>query len=90
MLSPRGGNAPNVVPDFAEVYYYARHLTRREVKLEMFLTVLLTLPKVLLLGTGTTMDYEMIGVELMSLLHIETLQKRVHKNLETSRRLFLL
>ena len=27
----RGGEAPNVVPDFAEVYYYSRHPKRDEV-----------------------------------------------------------
>jgi aminobenzoyl-glutamate utilization protein B len=34
------------------------------------------------MGTGTTMEYEMIG-GTHELLHIESLQKRVHKNLET-------
>jgi aminobenzoyl-glutamate utilization protein B len=28
----RGGEAPNVVPAFAEVYYYARHPSRAVVK----------------------------------------------------------
>ena len=27
----RGGEAPNVVPDFAEVYYYSRHPKRDKV-----------------------------------------------------------
>ena len=26
----RGGNAPNVVPDFAEVYYYVRHFSNQK------------------------------------------------------------
>ena len=34
------------------------------------------------LGTGTTMDYEMIG-GTHDLLYVPTLQKRVHKNFQT-------
>jgi aminobenzoyl-glutamate utilization protein B len=75
----RGGNAPNVVPDFAEVYYYARHPMRDEV-VNVFDRIV-DAAKGAAIGTGTNMDYEIIsGVH--ELLHIETLQKRVHKNLE--------
>lgn len=76
----QGGNAPNVVPDFAEVYYYARHLTRSEV-VSVFDRIV-DAAKGAAMGTGTTMEYEMIG-GTHELLHIESLQKRVHKNLET-------
>ena len=76
----QGGNAPNVVPDFAEVYYYARHLTRSEV-VNVFDRIV-DAAKGAALGTGTTMEYEMIG-GTHELLHIESLQKRMHKNLET-------
>src|SRR5210317_43773 len=76
----QGGNAPNVVPDFAEVYYYARHLTRSEV-VKVFDRIV-DAAKGAALGTGTTMEYEMIG-GTHELLYIESLQKRVHKNLET-------
>ena len=75
----RGGNAPNVVPDFAEVYYYARHKKRDEV-IKIFDRIV-NAAQGAAIGTGTKMDYEIIsGVH--ELLHIESLQKRVHKNLE--------
>ncbi|MGA0895915.1 MAG: amidohydrolase [Flavobacteriaceae bacterium] len=76
----QGGNAPNVVPDFAEVYYYARHLTRDEV-VRVFDRIV-DAAKGAAIGTGTTMEYEMIG-GTHELLHIESLQKKMHKNLET-------
>src|SRR5210317_2470895 len=76
----RGGEAPNVVPNFAEVYYYARHKTRDEV-VKVFDRIV-NAAKGAALGTGTTMEYEMIG-GTHELLYIESLQKRVHKNLET-------
>ena len=75
----QGGQAPNVVPDFAEVYYYARHKTRDEV-VSVFDRIVNT-AKGAALGTGTRMEYEMIG-GTHELLHIEGLQKLMHKNLE--------
>lgn len=75
----KGGEAPNVVPDFAEVYYYSRHTTRDEV-IKVFDRIV-NAAKGAALGTGTTMDYEMIG-GTHELLHIESLQKQVYKNLE--------
>ncbi len=75
----KGGEAPNVVPAFAEVYYYSRH-TRRDEVIKVFDRIV-NAAKGAALGTGTTMDYEMIG-GTHELLHIETLQKQVHKNLE--------
>ena len=74
----RGGEAPNVVPDFAEVYYYARHKTRDEV-IRVFDRIV-NAAKGAALGTGTTMDYEMIG-GTHELLYVPILQQRVHKNL---------
>ena len=75
----RGGNAPNVVPDFAEVYYYARHQKRDEVR--NIFNRIVNAAKGAAIGTETTMDYEVIsGVH--ELLHIESLQKRMHENLE--------
>ena len=76
----KGGEAPNVVPDFAEVYYYARHSTRNEV-VNIFDRIV-NAAKGAALGTGTSMEYEMIG-GTHELLHNEILQKIVHKNLET-------
>ncbi|MDA9892526.1 amidohydrolase [Flavobacteriaceae bacterium] len=75
----QGGKAPNVVPDFAEVYYYARHSTRDEV-VNVFDRIV-NAAKGAALGTGTTMEYEMIG-GTHELLHNEILQQLVHKNLE--------
>ncbi len=54
-----GGKAPNVVPDFAEVFYYVRHPKREEV-VSIFAR-LVNIAKGAALGTETTMDYEIIG-----------------------------
>lgn len=54
-----GGKAPNVVPDFAEVYYYVRHPNRDMVK-SIFERVVKAAQGAAM-GTGTTMDYEIIG-----------------------------
>lgn len=73
-----GGKAPNVVPDFAEVYYYARH-NSRDVVIDIFERIVKAAEGAAL-GTGTTMDYETInGVH--ELLPNLTLQKRMHENL---------
>src|SRR3954468_4457265 len=55
----RGGAAPNIVPDFAEVYYYARHPNMRV--LDGIWERIVNAAKGAALGTGTTMDVEMIG-----------------------------
>ncbi|WP_291967106.1 amidohydrolase [Maribacter sp.] len=73
-----GGKAPNVIPDFAEVYYYARH-NRRDVVIEIF-DRMVKAAEGAALGTGTTMDYEMIG-GTHELLPNLTLQKVMHDNL---------
>ncbi|WP_027075377.1 amidohydrolase [Maribacter antarcticus] len=73
-----GGKAPNVVPDFAEVYYYARHNTR-DVVIDIF-DRMVKAAEGAALGTGTTMDYEMIG-GTHELLPNLTLQKLMHDNL---------
>src|SRR5450432_447186 len=54
-----GGKAPNVVPDFAEVYYYVRH-PRREDVVSIFDRVVKAAEGAAM-GTGTTVDYEIIG-----------------------------
>ena len=76
----RGGEAPNVVPDFAEVYYYSRHSKRGEV-IKLFDRIVKAAEGAAM-GTGTTMDYEMIG-GTHDLLYVPSLQKRVHKNFQT-------
>ena len=65
-----GGAAPNVVPEFAEVYYYVRHPDPR-VMLGLFDRVVKA-AEAGALGTGTTMDYEVIH-GTYSLLQNETL-----------------
>lgn len=73
-----GGKAPNVVPNFAEVYYYARH-NNRDVVIDIFDRIVKAAEGAAL-GTGTTMDYEMIG-GTHELLPNLTLQKTMHDNL---------
>jgi aminobenzoyl-glutamate utilization protein B len=72
-----GGEAPNVVPDFAEVYYYSRHPKRDKV-IALFDRIVKT-AEAAALGTGTKMEYEMIG-GTHDLLHVPTLQRMVHRN----------
>jgi aminobenzoyl-glutamate utilization protein B len=55
----RGGAAPNVVPDFAEAYYYARHPDMRI--LDGIWERIIAAAKGAALGTGTTMDFEVDG-----------------------------
>jgi aminobenzoyl-glutamate utilization protein B len=54
----KGGEAPNVVPAFAEVYYYIRHPEMDVVK-DIFNRVVKAAEGAAM-GTGTTMDYEVI------------------------------
>lgn len=55
----QGGKAPNVVPDFAEVYYYVRH-PNREVVRQIFERVVKA-SQGAAMGTETRTDYETIG-----------------------------
>lgn len=73
-----GGKAPNVVPDFAEVYYYARH-NQRNMVIDIFDRIVKAAEGAAL-GTGTRMDYEMIG-GTHELLPNLTVQKTMHDNL---------
>lgn len=54
-----GGKAPNVVPDFAEVYYYARHNDMRV--LDDVWERIQNAAQGAALGTGTTMELQMTG-----------------------------
>jgi aminobenzoyl-glutamate utilization protein B len=74
----RGGEAPNVVPAFAEVFYYVRHPEMNMVK-EIFERVAKAAEGAAL-GTGTTMDYEVIH-GAFNLLPNETLARLMDKNL---------
>ncbi len=74
-----GGSAPNVVPDFAEVYYYVRHPDP-----EMVRSIFERVAKAAegaALGTGTEMTYEVIGGSY-SRLSVESLQREVYENLQ--------
>ncbi|MDA8568890.1 amidohydrolase [Flavobacteriaceae bacterium] len=73
-----GGKAPNVVPDYAEVYYYARH-NKRDVVMDLF-DRMVKAAEGAALGTGTTMDYEIIG-GTHELLPNLSLQEMVHNKL---------
>jgi aminobenzoyl-glutamate utilization protein B len=74
-----GGKAPNVVPDFAEVYYYVRNPSRDLVR-SIFDRVVKAADGAAM-GTGTTMDYEIIGGTYDLLLN-KTLAEVMQKNLE--------
>ena len=74
-----GGKAPNVVPEFAEVYYYIRH-PRREDAATIFDRVVKAANGAAT-GTETTMDYEIIGGTHDLLLN-KTLSEAMQKNLE--------
>ena len=74
----RGGEAPNVIPDFAEVFYYVRHPNMAMVA-ENFERVV-KCAEGAALGTGTTMDYEVIH-GAYNLLPNVTLSEVMHENL---------
>ena len=74
----RGGEAPNVIPDFAEVFYYVRHPDMAMVA-ENFARVV-KCAEGAALGTGTTMDYEVIH-GAYNLLPNVTLSEVMHQNL---------
>ena len=75
----KGGLAPNVVPDDAEVYYYVRHPQMNVVD-ELFQRVV-KIAEGAALGTETGMTYEVMHGNY-SLMPNDTIQKIVHRNLE--------
>ena len=74
-----GGKAPNVVPDFAEVYYYVRNPERANT-VSIFDRVVKAAEGAAM-GTGTKMDYEIIG-GTHDLLINKTLAQNMQGNLE--------
>ena len=76
----KGGLAPNVVPDLAEVYYYVRHPEMRMVE-ELFNRVVKTAEGAAI-GTDTKMTYEVMHGNY-SLLPNDVIQKIMHQNLAT-------
>lgn len=75
----RGGEAPNVVPAFAESYHYVRHPDAMKVK-EIFQKMIATAEGAAL-GTQTRMEYEIIN-GVYNLLPNETLARVMQSNLE--------
>lgn len=73
-----GGSAPNVVPDFAEVFYYVRHPDPADVG-KIFDRVVKAAEGAAM-GTGTTVDYEVIH-GIYALLPNEALARVMDKNL---------
>ena len=76
----KGGLAPNVVPDLAEVYYYVRHPEMKVVE-ELFQRVVKTAEGAAR-GTETKMTYEVMHGNY-SLLPNDSIQKLMHKNLQS-------
>lgn len=74
-----GGSAPNVVPDFAEVYYYVRHPDPEVVK-EIFNRVVLA-SEGAATGTETSVEHEVIAGAYNRLPSV-ALQEVMHRNLE--------
>lgn len=75
----RGGEAPNVVPAFAESYHYVRHPDARVVK-EIF-ERMVKIAEGAALGTQTKMEYEIIN-GVYNLLPNEALSQIMFKNLQ--------
>ena len=74
----RGGEAPNVVPAFAESYHYVRHPDALVV--QQIFDRMIKAAEGAALGTQTRMEYEVIN-GVYNLLPNETLARIMHKNL---------
>ena len=75
----RGGEAPNVVPAFSEVFYYVRHPEMKQV-VSLFERVVHAAQGAAM-GTGTTMEFEVIHGNF-NVLPNESIARVMHKNLE--------
>lgn len=76
----RGGEAPNVVPAFAEVYYYVRQEDR--VILQSVWKRIEEAAEGAAKGTGTKVEWEVLG-GVYNLLPNVTLAEVMHRNLKT-------
>lgn len=76
----KGGDAPNIVPESAQVYYYVRHPEVATV-VELFERVVAA-ARGAALGTGTGVDYEVMHGNY-PVLPNETLARRVHAHLSS-------
>ena len=74
-----GGRAPNVVPDFAEVFMYARQSDMRV--LDQIWERIIAASKGAAMGTGTTVEHETIAA-VYNVLPNEVLGRIQQKNLE--------
>ncbi len=74
----RGGEAPNVVPEFAESFYYCRHPQADQVKKNFEWIV--QAAEGAAMGTQTRMEYEVIH-GLFNVVPNEVLGKMMHRNL---------
>lgn len=74
----KGGEAPNVVPDLAEVYYYVRHPSAKE--LQGIWDRVMTVSRAAAMGTGTQVEAETMHGN-HSLLPNEGLATVMHRNL---------
>lgn len=74
-----GGRAPNVVPDFSEVFVYARQGDMRI--LDEIWERIIAISKGAAMGTGTTVDHETIGA-VYNVLPNEYLTRVQEKNLK--------
>jgi aminobenzoyl-glutamate utilization protein B len=74
-----GGSAPNVIPDFAEVFYYVRHPDPKQVQ-EIFERVTKAAEGAAL-GTGTRVEHEVIH-GIYAMLPNVTIAQLMHTNLE--------
>ncbi|MGY8986051.1 MAG: amidohydrolase [Sphingomonadales bacterium] len=73
-----GGNAPNVVPDYAEAFYYLRHPSADKV-IEMWPRIQAAAEGAAM-GTGTTVETEIIHGNHAVVVN-ETLAREMHRNL---------
>ena len=76
----KGGEAPNVVPAYAEVYYYARHKDRDI--LQSVWKRIENAAQGAAQGTGTKVEWEVLG-GVYNLLPNVTLAEVMHQNLTT-------
>ncbi len=74
-----GGEAPNVVPEFAEVFYYCRHPEMDQVR-ENFEWIVKAAEGAAL-GTDTRVEYQVIH-GLYNIMPNETIAKLMHEQLE--------
>jgi len=74
----KGGLAPNVIPDEAEVYYYVRHPKRKMV--ESLFKRVVKAAKGAAMGTETEVSYEVMHGNY-PLMPNDTLQRIMHKKL---------